>query len=266
MRFFEIQSAESSVPTAMTYLHGHDYYELYFLFEGQKKYISQTSLYNLPINSVTITKPYSLHMFEGGPFKRVLLTVTPDCLSPFQAEFLDKASEQTVYTFDERVMVKIGKLLNNMMDMQSKISPDKDVKVQLNFGYLLYLLNKYMRPLKSTNESTIKTQTIMHPIVLKAVEYINKHYTENISIKFLCDMFHISKTWLCKNFVESMHCTITNYQIILRISRAKQLLTNYRDKPIEEISKSLGFSSPKYFGLAFKRVMHVSPLQYRKLI
>ncbi|MBR7110799.1 MAG: helix-turn-helix transcriptional regulator [Clostridia bacterium] len=60
-----------------------------------------------------------------------------------------------------------------------------------------------------------------------------------------------------------MHLSITNYQTLLRINKAKEKLST-TSCSIETISRELGFVSPKYFGIAFKKMMNCSPLQYRK--
>ena len=267
MKFFEIQQSKSDAPTAMAYLHGHDYYEMYFLLGGQKKFILPNAIFNLPVNSVAICKPYNLHMFEGGPFKRILISVSPEFLSYAQIKFLDSTSDnEVVLVFDQRIMNKIARILNSLMRLANKVSHDREQEVGLLFGHLLYLMDRYKLPYQKARTDLIKADGVTHPIVLKTVEYINEHYKERISLAFLCDTFHISKTWLCKNFLNAMHCSIANYQLSLRIAKAKELLILDRNRPIDSIACELGFSSAKYFGLAFKKAMNVSPIQYRKLV
>lgn len=263
MNFFEVQTWKSDSPKSMHQLHGHEYFELYFLLDGQKRYISQTSIYNVAKSCLVITKPHYLHMFEGGPFKRVLITITPNMLAPHQVEFLTKASETPIYTFSQNVMSKITKLLSTMLKENKELSHESEINSHMTLDYLLYLISKYKIPYEA--KENLKTNIIMHPIVLKVTEYISQHYNERILVTELCNKFHISKTWLCKKFLESMHCSITNYQIILRVNKAKELLS-LTTRSIESISNELGFSSPKYFGLAFKKVMDISPMQYRKRI
>ncbi len=263
MGIFDVDSWVSDKPYSMPQLHGHEYYELYFLIDGQKRFISQTSVYNVTKGSMVITKPHALHMFEGGPFKRVLISVDASTLAPHQVDFLNEIADETpIYTFPSKILSKINKLLHSMLKLEEEPSSLSEMQNRLSFDYLLYLVSKYKIPCEESGQS--KAKSVMHPIVLKTVDYINSRYTEKILINELCDTFHVSKTWLCKKFMESMHTSITNYQILLRVNKAKEKLRTTTCS-LETISSELGFSSTKYFGIAFKNATGISPLQYRKL-
>ncbi len=262
MGFFDVHTWISDKPFSMPQLHEHEYFELYFLIDGEKRFITQTAIYNVPKGSMVITKPRSLHLFEGGPFKRVLISIEPSSLSPHQITFLNNLVEETpIYTFPNKIMTQITKLLSSMLKESEKLTQGSELNNRLTFDYLIYLISKYKIPCQE--EGNRKEKEIMHPIVLKTVDYINQNYTKKILITDLCDTFHVSKTWLCKKFSESMHTSITNYQILLRINKAKKMLSNTHIS-LESISNELGFSSTKYFGLAFKKVTGISPIAYRK--
>jgi AraC-like DNA-binding protein len=50
---------------------------------------------------------------------------------------------------------------------------------------------------------------------------------------------------------------------ILSIAKAQQLLAS-TDKSILDISQETGFCDQSYFGLVFRQLVHMTPLQYRK--
>lgn len=262
MEYFDVHTWASDKPFDMAELHEHEYFELYFLIDGQKTFISQKAVYTVPKGSMVVTKPYSLHMFEGGPFKRVLVSVSPSALSNHQIEFLEKLADKTpICAFPPKILSQITKILSAIVKENKHFDSESDMNNRFSLDYILYLISKYKMPQKVDGE--IKELDVMHPVVLKTVDYINKHYTEKILLSDLCKKFNISKTWLCKNFVSSMHLSITNYQTLLRINKAKEKLST-TSCSIETISRELGFVSPKYFGLAFKKMVNCSPLQYRK--
>ena len=262
MDIFKVHPWESDKPFSMPELHEHEYFELYFLIDGQKTFISQKDIYEVAKGSLVVTKPYSLHMFEGGPFKRVLVAVSPSNLNSHQLSFLTELADKTpICTFSPKIFSQITKLLSLMTSENKYYDSERDKSNMFSFDYILYLISKYK--IAQNHNSEPKESDVMHPIVLKTVDYINKHYNQKILLSDLCKTFNISKTWLCKNFLESMHLSIANYQILLRINKAKEKLST-TSCSIETISNELGFSSPKYFGLAFKKMMNCSPLQYRK--
>ena len=94
-------------------------------------------------------------------------------------------------------------------------------------------------------------------------KYIDSHLIENISIKSLCDEFHISRTQLYNLMSEHGNGKIANYIRKKRLDKAKHLLKT-TDMTIAEISFAVGFSGYNYFLKLFKQEYGISPKQYRK--
>ena len=93
--------------------------------------------------------------------------------------------------------------------------------------------------------------------------YIDEHFKENINLDMLAQLTHSSKFYLVHAFSEEYGISPINYMISRRIEVAKQLLKN-DDYTLSVISRMLGFSSPSYFTQAFKKIVGMSPNQYRK--
>ena len=51
-----------------------------------------------------------------------------------------------------------------------------------------------------------------------------------------------------------------------RMNRAAVLLREDREKNVAEIAGMVGYDSPSKFAMAFKRVMQMSPVEYRNAI
>jgi AraC-like DNA-binding protein len=49
----------------------------------------------------------------------------------------------------------------------------------------------------------------------------------------------------------------------MRMSRAKQILTENKDIRIDEVAYMVGFTSPKYFGKSFKEAFGVAPSEMK---
>lgn len=96
-----------------------------------------------------------------------------------------------------------------------------------------------------------------------AVEYINRHITEDIKIDQICAACYLSKYHFCRLFKKKIGLTVMDYILKTRIAMAKELLSK-ADLSVTEISESCGFSSISYFSRAFKNEIGVSPLQYKK--
>lgn len=99
--------------------------------------------------------------------------------------------------------------------------------------------------------------------MLSVVDYIDSHYTEEISLEQLSEVAGVTKQHLCKLFRKTFNMRPVEYITKLRIQHAKRLLLTTNDT-VKEISESLGFSDSGYFCRVFKRYEMMSPLDFRK--
>jgi two-component system, response regulator YesN len=102
-------------------------------------------------------------------------------------------------------------------------------------------------------------------IIEKALEYINNHYTEQITLNNVSDVLFMNASYFCKIFREEMGEPFTKYFINLRIQKAKELMTDPTLK-IYEIAGMVGYTDVQYFTKIFKSIQGVTPMQYREKI
>ncbi len=100
-------------------------------------------------------------------------------------------------------------------------------------------------------------------MVQKAVEYINRHMEEELSINAICAAIHVSKYYFCRKFKEHTGLTVMSYILKTRITSAKNMLENEK-ATVGEVSERCGFSSQSYFGRVFKEHEGLTPMQYKK--
>lgn len=93
--------------------------------------------------------------------------------------------------------------------------------------------------------------------------YIQRHYTEKITLAMLAEEFHLSEKYISWYFKEHFSISFMRYVTHLRMTRAKDLLLT-TDQSITEIALSSGYPSVNLFIRSFKESHGVTPLQYRK--
>ncbi|AIQ57892.1 response regulator transcription factor [Paenibacillus borealis] len=94
------------------------------------------------------------------------------------------------------------------------------------------------------------------------LDYVNKHYNEDISIPALSAQLNVNGNYISQLFKKEVGTTFTQYLYNLRINYACKLLST-TDLPINEIAERTGYSDYFYFSRIFKRVKGITPSAYR---
>ena len=109
---------------------------------------------------------------------------------------------------------------------------------------------------------TSKTITTEN-IIQNALIYINSNFANEITLADVAKHANCNPTYLSEYFHKKMDVTIKQYVTILRIKKAKKLLTS-TNLPIMNICFESGFSSIASFNRNFLEIESVSPSEYRK--
>lgn len=103
-----------------------------------------------------------------------------------------------------------------------------------------------------------------NPTIFLIKDYISKNYSNmSLSIKDISDHVHLSTSYLCTVFKTETGQTLNQYITNYRMERAKLLLEDPRNR-ISEISSMVGYADGNYFGKSFKKVVGLSPSEYRE--
>ena len=68
----------------MTQSHFHDFFELYYLLEGERMHMIEGEIYHLTANDFVLFPPHIMHHSYGEkdmPFKRIVLYFSPDLIA-----------------------------------------------------------------------------------------------------------------------------------------------------------------------------------------
>lgn len=99
----------------------------------------------------------------------------------------------------------------------------------------------------------------------KVVDYIEKHFTENLKIGVIADELALSESYLSRTFREETGFTITDYRTCYSIAMAAYLLEKPELK-VYEVAERTGYSDQRYFSKLFRQRMGLTPLEYREMI
>jgi AraC family transcriptional regulator len=97
----------------------------------------------------------------------------------------------------------------------------------------------------------------------KAVDYIEEHLAESISLAALADLVRLSPNYFCRAFSQSFGIPPQRYHTRQRVERAKTLLTK-RSASVTDVGLTVGYSEASAFSTAFRRVTGLTPSTYRR--
>lgn len=95
-------------------------------------------------------------------------------------------------------------------------------------------------------------------------EYIGQNYhNENLSIQDISKHVFLSSSYVCTVFKTETGKTLNQFLTEYRIEKAKKLLMDSRYK-ITDISAKVGYNDGNYFGKSFKKLVGLSPSEFRE--
>ncbi len=106
-------------------------------------------------------------------------------------------------------------------------------------------------------------QKNIHPLIQKAISYINSNYHKQFSIEQICKDLFISKYFFIRKFHEETGYSPKQYVNNLRLKKAKYLLAKTKYSIIK-IAQEVGFENEKNIYYAFKKDLGISPKEYRE--
>ncbi|MEH7111426.1 AraC family transcriptional regulator [Neobacillus niacini] len=100
-------------------------------------------------------------------------------------------------------------------------------------------------------------------IVEIAENYIEMHFSEDISMEEMAGKLHVHPSHLMRAFKKEKGITISHYRNMRRIKEAKELIL-FSNLSMTEIAIMVGFSNPQYFSRFFKEIEGITPVEFKK--
>lgn len=96
----------------------------------------------------------------------------------------------------------------------------------------------------------------------RAVEFLRESFTEHLTLTQVASAAGVHPVYLAREFRRFEGCTIGEYIRRLRVERACRQLSSSNES-VATIAAGVGFSDQSHFSRTFKRLMRMTPAQYR---
>lgn len=257
-------------------MHNHLFFELAYITGGTAKHILDDSVSVVQRGDYFIVDYGSLHGYRDSKDLTLI-----NCL------FLPELIDETLVdcrSFDQLLKVCLiryyrqyysqtpanrifhdedGRILSLIMEMQEEYDK-KDI------GFSEVLRGKLMEILILTIRKIAKEQIErLNPkaestVILKTITYLRVNYKERAVLKEFCEKHHYSLQYISRKFKQETGLTALEYLQRIRIEKSCELLAG-SDMAISEIIHEVGYTDAKFFHKVFRRMLHMSPAEYRKM-
>lgn len=252
----------------MEFQHFHQFYEFCILLAPKAVHLIEGTKYNIECFDIVGIRPNVLHRTyypEGDPCKRIIIrfnmpTYGPGCLPELSKVFSIFNKDIPIFRFTPELCKEIFKPLNEIYMLGKNPNETSNLQIHIRFIEFLTLLynhrydNIYSNDLPDTN---------IEGKIYSITSYIHTHYGENLSLESISSQFYISNFYLSHQFKEITGFTLTDYIHMTRIRNVQTLLLN-TETPITDIAIQCGFASFSQFNRVFRKLVGMSPSQYRK--
>lgn len=248
--------------------HYHDSYELYLQTAGERTLLLNDLRYTLRSGDLYFLKPFELHYtksYESSYYERYLMNIPISCLSSLLTEaetaalfgsldscVLHLDEKQAAFALDAFRKAELYSRRNGFLSGKLLCS----VVLQM-LAFISELLSQ------KENAEALSAEHIPDEIV-SAIRYINRHYSEPVSLEQAAERVHMSRYHFCRVFHSATGATFLEYLYNVRLARVHQLLLG-TDLGLSEIASRCGFSSTAHLTRIFKNAYGVPPREFRKI-
>jgi AraC-type DNA-binding domain-containing proteins len=250
--------------------HSHAEHELYYFHEGQCNYLIGDRIYVMQPGDLIIMHGMTLHRphVKGDKYIRTVLHFDPgyvdklfhfshqlNVLQPFQS----LRNRRVHLTGESRTMfeAQLHKL------HQLWVSDDAVDEVGFTVAFMELLLQVY-RLFQQELATPSDFRLLKEEHTQRIIEYIGKHYHEDIHLEDLEEALHLNRFYLAKTFKEVTGTTIFRYLTERRINEAKLLILLEPDLSITEVAYRVGFKHASHFSRMFRQLVAMTPDEYRR--
>ena len=179
------------------------------------------------------------------------------------------------YFEQEDVRVHLTSILAQIRRFMISYNLEENISLEENFKRLYRLIIEHPILFKILEEITRFTSALMQAVysiqqqqsasyVKQAKNYIENNYANfDVSLQTVASALGISGNYLSTLFGKEEGVSFNQYLQHVRMNKSTTLL-NTSSNTIQEIAFQCGFEDANYFSKCFKKVMGITPKQYRQ--
>ena len=258
--------SQHSIPA---HLHYDTSLVLTYFVKGTGSIRIEGQLYQIEAGDIFLLNPSELHVctIDGDtPHERIALYINDSILDSFSCEkhnFFDafydrKPGRHNLICAEDVDRFLVGAQLQKILQRTEQNTTESIVLATCAIIELLAMLNQVLASQTLENAPVSSGDKRINEII----RYLNKNFSQELSIEMIAEQFHFSKYHLCRLFKEYVGTTIWEYLIYKRLIAFNQLVC--QSYSLEEASYSVGFHNYSNFYRLYKKYFGITPAQYKQ--
>lgn len=196
-------------------------------------------------------------------------------MPPSKSQFGYKQSRCTFYWLHFNINETKNESINLSIPEQAKLrdlerlivllkqQQDQDIRYK-NRKYNSFMTAAILCEIEQQNAISVNNEKIFSQehLIEETKEYIRWHIQENLKVSTIANYFSYNEKYLTTLFKTVTGLSIKQYILQLKMERAKIALSD-TNQHVSQIAYSLGYEDSHYFSNAFKKLMGLSPSEYK---
>ncbi len=251
--------------------HWHPAVEIITVLEGDYSVEAEGVTYEMNAGDILLIPSGTLHVLNAPKGGKRLIYLTElsrfsglegynylNALFSHPILLSDRESPEIILESRKYIIAMLREYYSSNLFREMAVSSE-----MLHFlvGFLRFLACRNSDDLSENNRAK---QDNLHKHIIPVLDYIDKNYSEDITLEKASEIARFSKYHFSRIFKDATGCHFSEYLCIHRTKIAADLLAK-SSLPVTDIALRSGFSSLSTFNRIFKKQKGCTPSRYRQM-
>ncbi|MCX8081985.1 MAG: AraC family transcriptional regulator [bacterium] len=237
----------------------HKEYEIHYIKRGTGYYFIENRKYKFTHNNFVVIKSGEIHRFI--PFNPPVHIEKGTLF--FSPSFINREIKKIIETSPH--IIRLGEREATLVEIIFRNISVEVATKEMNWEEIVHYETMALISLLKRCSSKKNPVPRHNPRVESIMNYIEGHFTEDISLSDIAKKFFISESYLSHLFKNETGMPLKQYIFQRRIMEAKKLLTEHPEKKVYTVAGKVGFTDFTIFNRTFKKITGMTPSNYRRI-
>ena len=257
------------VGSTLPFLHYDKDLIIEYYRRGEASLRIEGNLYDIKEGDVVLLNPDEMHVSERKDncyMEKIVLHINDGLIGQFSADrsvFFEKIAKKAkgkgnLISSDMAKKPGLSKKIDECLALAKENTAESDILLCCKTVEVLFIVCSLIQNVDDISADTSKGNKTVNLII----DYINRHYAEEITLNSLAERFHFSKYYISHLFKDFVGISPGDYLIARKLYVANNLIRG--GASVKEASLSVGFNNYSNFFRLYKKYFNITPQQFKE--